>query len=1109
MAVNKDELIVVGIGASAGGLDSIITFFSNMPADTNMAFIIVQHLSPDYKSLMPDLLGPKTKLNVKVAEDKTVIEPNTIYLNNFEKDLHIKGNTIYLLDRGPRGTLSFPINILFKTLGEEFKENSIGIILSGTGTDGTQGIKTIKQQGGLVFVQDPESAEFDGMPNSAVATGLADGIMTPEQLANHIASYPVATVNLIDNFSDDGSEIHEEEILNVLKHIEKFAGIDFKNYKRGTLKRRLANRMLLNGKSTLAEYTELLKVDQEEIYNILNDFLINVTDFFRDPEAFDLVEHVIIPRIFQQIDHTNTIRIWVTGCSSGEEVYTLAMLFENYIAEHNPGVSYKIFGTDIDTDALNSANSGIYPLTIQDHIREDFIQNYFTRYTDHYKIISSIRSKIVFSKHNLLSNPPFMNMDLVVCRNLLIYFNIPAQNAALGNMHFALKNQGYLFLGPSESLNRFSKYFSTLDSKWKLFQNTSEVKYLPRQFGNSITDSKLSRWGTHKRNLESSISHESSGSKVEHLYYRLLAEKFSPNCILIDKDFNLLFIMGDAGDRLLMKSGAFDRNILKLVPNELVGFIKIPVRKLLSSEENVVITNITTTDKDDKPITLNLSFTKQSIKEINDPFIIIEFEEDEIPEEKAIELSMVDTESLASEHIKDLEYELKESKVKLQNLIEELETSNEELHSSNEELTTANEELQSTNEELQSVNEELLTVNNEFQVKNKELQTLNDDVNNLLEISNIITLFLDVDLKIRKFTPGLKRLFSLSDNDIGRSITDFSSTFGEVNTNEILSKSKAALEKGDTAEFDITNSSSKTFLCKILPFETFTKDLEGVIITFVDITRLKTAEEELSQKSYELNRAQGIANIGSWYLDIATNKVTWSEELYRMYKMDSSLPPPDYSVHNKLFTDESWKELSAAVQNTSETGEPYRLELRMAENGVPIGWLLAIGEQVTDEEGKVVGLRGIAQDITEIKKVHEQLIYEQNFSKQIGESISAGVYVYDLEEGTNIYMNKHYERILGYGKNEINAMSQEEFMQLFHPDDIQSIVDHMGLVISGEYQVPIEYRFKHKKGHWVWCYSVDSPFELKEDGSVKSFIGVYLDLTERKNLETELRNEEK
>ncbi len=1104
MALNREELIVVGIGASAGGLDPIIKFFSNIPPDTNMAFIVVQHLSPDYRSLMPELLQPKTQLQVKVAEDNSVIEPNTIYLNNFEEDLHIKDNQIFLLERGPKRSLTYPFDIFFHTLGAEFKENSVGIVLSGTGTDGTRGIKTIKQEGGLVFVQDPESAEFDGMPNSVINTNLADGIMTPTALAKHISNYPEASENLQLDTKNADDSITESEIVTILEELNRFFGINFLNYKRGTLRRRLANRMLICGKKNLQEYTALIKKDETELYNLLNDFLINVTDFFRDKEAFDLLQHVVIPRMFQQVEHSNTLRIWIPGCASGEEVYTIAMILQNYIEEHKLGIDYKIFATDIDTEALNKANAGIYSLNISEIVPEHFIASYFTRNIDHYHIISSIRSKIVFSKHNLLQDPPFMRMDLVVCRNLLIYLNIQAQSTALGSIHFALKHLGYLFLGPSESLTKFSKYFTTIDSKWKLFQNTSEVKYSHLQFEyNPYRKKSIETFGASSRSLSNRLLQEKAESKPEHLFHKILAEKFSPDCMLIDRDYNLLYINGTASEKLQFQSGVFDRNLLKMLPEELVGFIKLPVRKLLADNDKVIVKNIQTKERE-KNINLNLSFSKYELSEVDEPFIIIEFIDEELDNESIISLNTSDSDTLASEHIKDLELELKETKARLETLVEELETSNEELHSSNEELTTANEELQSTNEELQSVNEELLTVNQEFQFKNRELTELNDDMTNLFEVSDISTLYLDHDLKIRKFTPGLSRLFNLVDTDIGRVITSFNSTFGETQTNKLFEDSKSALDTSSSYEFDIISNTGEVYLCKIMPFETSNNQIEGVILTFVDITGSKNTEDELNEKTSELNRAQTISKIGSWYLDLATNKVSWSEELYRMYEMDSNQPPPDYDVQDKIFTPDSWETLTKSVQHTAETGEPYRLELRMARNGEPIGWVLAIGERVSDNEGNVIGLRGVAQDITEQKELLEKITYEKTFSERVTDSISMGVYIYSLVEGTNVYMNPQYEKILGYSLEEINSMNQDEFIELFHPDDRQKIIDHMDEIITGNYQVPIEYRFKHKNGNWIWCYSVDSPFELDQDGKVTSFIGVFLDITDRKNLESEL-----
>ncbi|WP_405294888.1 chemotaxis protein CheB [Algibacter sp. Ld11] len=874
MKSNNSDLYVIGIGASAGGLDAIQTLFDHLPSNTGMVFIIVQHLSPDFKSLMPELLSKHTSMPIYTAEDKQVIKPNCIYLNQRNKNLHIKRDKLYLLDKGPKNNLNLPIDIFFHTLGEEYKQKSMGVILSGTGADGSRGIHTIKEQGGTILVQDPLSAQFDGMPNSAILTNLADYISSPEKMAEIIAKNLMNTPLLEEKLSNSKSD--EALITNILTIIFKFSGIDFREYKKNTLIRRVEKRMNINNIEHLFDYCTFLSSNVEEKQALKEDFLIGVTRFFRDTEAFGLFKTKVIPEICKSKNVDEAVRVWVAGCSTGEEVYSIAILIDDYIKTHKLNIDFKIFGTDIDPRALAVAGLGMYNINIANEIEKKYLDKYFLKIGDKIQIIKRVREKIVFSNHNLIKDPPFIRMDLISCRNLLIYFDSKIQKKVMHNFQFALNKYSYLFLGNSESLGSVSNYFKTIDVKWKIFQNISQTKNYPPQ------SSSLERVSTIAYKSPVVIK-QASGFRAkenpELIFHKFLSKKFSPASIFIDKNFNILFIKGDAGKRLSHNEGVFQNNLLKIVNADIAGLIRSGIRRLESENKDVVIKGVINKTKT-QSFSFDLKFHKPDVDDDLNGCYLIEFTNDKVLEYEApLVVKNIDIDEASNQRLEDLENELKVVKTELQNAVEQLETSNEELQSSNEELMASNEELQSTNEELQSVNEELYTVNSEMQEKNKELTNLSNDVTNLLDNTEIATLFLDTELRIRKFTPALKEIFNLHESDNGRPLSSFTSNFLEDVRAEIIQDSKLVLEKFITIEKQLSDRNQNYYLFRASPFITSDKKINGIVITLNNINKLKETEKdlrtsELRYKSLFDNLNEGFLH-GKIITDEAGKPIDW------------------------------------------------------------------------------------------------------------------------------------------------------------------------------------------------------------------------------------------
>jgi two-component system CheB/CheR fusion protein len=840
MESSHGNVYLVGIGASAGGLDAIQKLFDHIPEDTGMSFIIVQHLSPDFKSLMPELLAKHTSMTIYTAEDKQLIEPNCIYLTQRNKNLHVKDNKLFLLDQGPKHGLNLPIDIFFHTLGEEYKDRSVGIILSGTGSDGSRGIKTIKEAGGIVFVQDPLSAQFDGMPNSAIATHMADYILTPEMIAEGISKLPqmqLPFTNLLGN-----SDNTESNFIAILDEVYKYSGIDFKQYKRNTLIRRIEKRLHFNNIDNVYDYLTLLKSNSQEKELLKQDFLIGVTSFFRDTEAFEQLSQKTIANLFKIADQNNTIiRIWVVSCSTGEEAYSIAILLEDYIQQHQLKTNYKIFATDVDTIAMQIASSGTYHLSNTGDLEKKQIDNYFIKTGERVQIIKRIRDKIVFSNHNIIKDTPFIKIDLITCRNILIYLNTKTQLKVITNLLFALNPEGILFLGISESLGEASKYFTTIDTKAKIFQNNSGKKP-SLSFENPII--KVGGGPKRIKAFKDEGIEIRRDDRSANAFHRFLSKEYSPSCIFFDKNYTILFIKGDAGIHLSLNEGVFESNLLKMVSPLLSEVIQTGVKRLRNTSDEVVINKVFLSEKNQQ-LSFDLIFKKTPESAgLNEAYMIY-FNDHKVFITQNSDFQNISLDELTKTKIEILELNLKETQSELQHVIQELDTSTEELQSSNEELMASNEELQSTNEELQSVNEELYTVNYELQDKNKELTTLNNYITNLFNSTDVGTLFLDGNLNIRNFTPSIKKHFNLKEEDIGRSISIFTSNFRDETRITILDHAKKVIGDLIPIEDELLDNDGNYFFCRINPFVTLERKIDGVVLAFIDITEIKNLNLDL------------------------------------------------------------------------------------------------------------------------------------------------------------------------------------------------------------------------------------------------------------------------
>ena len=833
--------IVIGIGASAGGLEALQQFFSYMPPNSGLSFVVVQHLSPDYKSLMADILGKHTEMSVCQAENRMAVEPDTVYLIPPKKYMTIKDGRL-ILSEAP-GSLNHPIDAFFASLAAEKREHSIAVVLSGTGSDGTNGVKMVKEHGGLVIAQAPESAKFDGMPRSVINTGLADFVLSPEEIAEEILNFsntpvllrPLRSDSLI---TDDDSLFSEEETLSHIYTILKNAsGIDFTYYKRSTILRRIERRMLVTHTSSLSEFARLLGDSQEEVNTLVKEILIGVTNFFRDPAFFEKLKYNAIYKIVERAKEDEPIRVWSAGCSTGEEAYSIAILFQEVMDELQVKRDVKIFATDVDSRAIEQAGKGIFSENIIDDVTPDRLAKFFLKVGDQYHISKSIRRMIVFATHNMFSDPPFGKLDLISCRNVMIYFQPVMRRGLFAIFHSALKNGGFLFLGKSETAGEYVNLFKPVCSAEKIYLHKAEGKVedlAPPTFNiPNIQNISL-------KNIHAGMS-QNSESAVESRYTRFL-ERHLPASVVLSENDTVLHFFGSYSDYLTLAPGKATLNFFQMLCKDLSLVASTAVSRCRTEHTAITYTDIAVDTPSGRKV-INLLVEPIPGQEGDDELVSVLFLESGAPEEAGGVVEKYDLDATAARRISDLEREFQVSQNDLRSTIQRLETVNGELQAANEELLTANEELQSSTEELQSVNEELYTVNTEHQLKLDELTMMTNDLSNFLSSTMIGILFVDGDLNIRKFTEYVGREFQLMEHDVGRPIQIFAHSFPDE---AIESDCRTVLRDLVSIDREVTAMNGRFYTLRIAPYRTTENSIRGLVITIIDSLGTSPRSEPLT-----------------------------------------------------------------------------------------------------------------------------------------------------------------------------------------------------------------------------------------------------------------------
>jgi two-component system CheB/CheR fusion protein len=834
---------IIGIGASAGGLEALDLFLKNVPEGSNMAFVIVQHLDPTHKGILVELLQRATAMKVMQTKDRTLVQPNCVYVIPSNKNMSILHGVLHLLDfTAPRG-LRLPIDFFFRSLADDQRERSYGVILSGMGTDGTLGIKAIKEKGGVVFVQEPSSAKFDGMPKSAIEAKLADIIAPVEELPGKIIGFLKYAPHIAkQRYNDDDKANSAMEKIIIL--LRSQTGQDFSLYKKNTIYRRIERRMGIHQIDKIANYVRYLQENPQEIEILFNELLIGVTNFFRDPEMWEDLKNEVLPSLLAERSHSQTLRAWVPGCSTGEEAYSLVIIFKEFIEKLKPSrdITLQIFATDLDRSAIEKARNGFYPENIVADVSPARLKRFFIKKERGYEISKAIREMVIFAPQSIVMDPPFTKLDILSCRNLLIYMTTELQKKLIPLFHFTLNPGGILFLGSAETPGNFTDLFKQVKSKSKIYRRLENA--LPYD----VFDFPSSFVRTRKAEQQQTNLLKPTAN-IQSLADQLLLQTYSPAAILTNNSGDIIYISGRTGKYLEPSIGKANWNIFAMAREGLRQELTRAFQKALRNKETVKITNVIVGTNGG---TQALDLTVQPINEpetLKGMVMIVFTELTSLPETKVSGKGKQIPAGTA--RAKDLELELKRTRQEIQSIREEMQTSQEELQSTNEELQSTNEELITSKEEMQSMNEELHTINHELQSKVDELTLINNDVKNLFDSTDIAILFLDNALRVKRFTNQITRITKLIARDVGRSITDIAS---ELFYSQFAKDANEVDQTLISMEKEISTSSGFWYLMRILPYRTLDNKIDGVVVTYRDITIAKTLEAKLKQAQAELEK---------------------------------------------------------------------------------------------------------------------------------------------------------------------------------------------------------------------------------------------------------------
>lgn len=1112
---NADHYIVA-VGASAGGLEAIHEFFDHMPQSSSFSFIVIQHLSSDYKSLLVELVAKHTYMKVFEAAHEMTIQQDCVYIIPNNKLMTVSKGRLRLADKSLVKAPNTAIDTFLYTLAADKKEKAIAIILSGTGTDGTKGIQRIKDFGGMVVVQEPATAKFDGMPNSAIASGNADFIMAPKDMHKELFLYVHEDpLTILENGRPNEFLLDE-----IFRLVHQQSGNDFNLYKTPTIIRRIARRMTERGFRDLSAYVGYLNSDQEEVKQLGQDFLIGVTRFFRDAQAFEILEEKILPALIAAKNEYELLKIWVCACSTGQEAYSIAILVNECLERAGKQLDVKIFATDIDEKSIEIAGQNQYPESIAKEVPQHLFQKYFIREGKTYGVIPAIRKQLVFARHDVIKSPPFIKNDLVTCRNMLIYVNSLLQEKILSTFHFSLNKGAYLFLGSSETAAGIKAGFNEISGKWKFYQKSAAINYArhPTYTGADRTPSQAG--------IRETGAAEIAVSTLERDFNRLITDDLGYVGVYIDKSYLIQEVVGDYRRYLSLPEHTIQLHILKMLPREVSLILNTALRKAWKENRYSKVKKIRF-QKQDQELVLDISVQPPSERD-GRSYTLIVFGESrmEVVPDKEEAVSSLRSDEHQHEYVFELEAELNETRTNLQMAVEEMETTNEELQSSNEELLSANEELQSSNEELQSLNEELHTLNTEHQLKIKELVELNDDLDNYFRSTDIGQVFLDAGLQIRKFNPAATSMVNLIEADTGRSIEHISTN---IKSENLISDLRSVLLSGNMMEKEITLKSGSRSLMRIMPYLRQDKNTDGLVITFIDVSHITELNNILAGVfnasvnailvfTAERNQDQLITDFKCVSFNEAAQKLL-HKQTGQLTGAMLTRQLPELAEGNLFHKYSQVVEKGRYLQTEFQTSSKQWFQLvavKMADGFAAtisdISDRKAADQRLRKNYNELVHVRenlrnlnaGLEEKVRErTKELSES---EERFS-EVSKATNDTLWDWDLVHNT-VWRSENIETMFGYGRTESYA-NLGFWLSKIHQDDTERVKNTIFAAINGgQKHWSAEYRLLKSDGQYAMILDRGSILH-DDEGTPYRMVGSMVDITKLVDTQEKLNSSER
>jgi two-component system CheB/CheR fusion protein len=993
------SLIVVGVGASAGGLEAFTDLVSHLPRTTGIAFILIQHLDPHHKSALPELLAGKTSIPVLQVNKDTRIEPDHIYVIPPNSLMLVRDRNLILEERPQTADRFRPIDAFFTSLAEEFHFQAVGVVLSGTASDGTLGLKAIKAEGGITFAQN-QTAKFDSMPRSAISAGVVDFILSPRRIAEELAAITHYSRDL--NKAEPALIGDGKTLSRVLLLLRQSTGVDFNQYKQTTILRRLSRRMVVRRSETLERYFELLQKEPEEVKALFDDLLINVTDFFRDPEVFEAAKRVAFPSVIRDRKLPHNIRAWIPGCSSGEEVYSMAIALVEFLeSEDLEGPPFQIFGTDVSDSAIERARAGIYDESSVANVSPERLRRFFVRSESGYQISRAIRDMCIFSRHNVAKDPPLSRMDLVSCRNLLIYFAPALQRRILATFAYALQPNGCLILGPSEALGSLSQYFVTLDEPHKIYGRKANMVQGAFHLPVAIQEDEPPLLSTPPP------APRDSGDDLHKYVNRIVLSRFGPVGVVVNELLRIVECRGDVAPYLVQTEPGAD--LMEAARRDVRASLSTAIEQARRTNAAVVAESIPSLGS--PPVALTV--VPLSLAGVSNHFLImfgaareetIRQETTAVPVEPGSGSPPVSDQENAQ-----LRQELKAAREYLQSVIEELRSTNEEAQSANEELQSTNEELQTSKEELQSANEELHTVNMEMHSRNAELAQINDDMANLLSSMNMPIVMTGSDLRIRRFTPTAEKVLRLIATDTGRPIADLKPRINVPNLEEILQQ---VIDTLQPYEKEVQDVEGRLYLMRVRPYRTADNRIDGTVLQLLDVSDLKRSLEEAR---HARDFAEAIVNTVREPLVVLDQSLAVQNANRAFYEalglnQGAALGQTLYAVGNGRFDLPEVRALFAKLATDATELNDVQIAYRPERGELRTLLLNARRLRTTDQRGLILMA---FEDITERKRTAEAPY------RRLFESARDGILLVDADTGEIMDVNPLTERLLGFARKEL------------------------------------------------------------------------------------------